>query len=358
MTTDAVYKKWTSSVITLCMIFVFIIFSGEVLSYFYTYNENLTSFLALEYLKTRVLLPTGINITLITISYVLFEIKKISKNVKSVIPLCLFLCLSCSFVYFHHKSPISLISFAIPIILSIQYSDKKLTKIISYICVLVSILITSLILYNSKTFDFYYLVGILLGLVFLLGLTYCSYLMVKLEEMKQNILLDSINETNIYKERALIDELTGLYNHAAYSEKIDKLLQSDKLVLSIIDIDHFKKVNDKFGHDFGNIVLKYLGNVLNSASDIDTFVSRYGGEEFVIIFKSKTPKQALKIIERLKIEFNYVVKEETGKKISFSGGIANKKKYDDATSLFNKADKALYVAKESGRDKIMIYEEK
>jgi len=158
------------------------------------------------------------------------------------------------------------------------------------------------------------------------------------------------------KELSIRDGLTGLYNHRHFQEVLEQEVTKHKnreLVLILFDIDHFKKINDSYGHQAGDEVLKFLGRLIDQTG----VCARYGGEEFAIILPGYSLKRGIEIAIRLKdhlkkseIKFNQIKI-----KITISAGIAHYPK--DARSrleLIEKADKALYIAKETGRDKIVI----
>lgn len=156
------------------------------------------------------------------------------------------------------------------------------------------------------------------------------------------------------KELAVRDGLTGLYNHRHFQELLEQEIKKQReLVLILFDIDHFKKINDTYGHQAGDEVLMFLGRLVSQTG----ISARYGGEEFAIILPGHNLKKGAEIAVRLKdhlkkaeIKFNQIKI-----KITVSIGIAHyPKDAKTRVELIEKADKALYVAKETGRDKIVI----
>jgi diguanylate cyclase (GGDEF)-like protein len=159
---------------------------------------------------------------------------------------------------------------------------------------------------------------------------------------------------NQVKELSERDGLTGLYNHRYFQETLQKEIeQKRELVLIMFDIDHFKRVNDTYGHQAGDKVLEFLGRLVSHTG----IAARYGGEEFAIILPKYSLKkgidQAVRIKDHLlksEIKFN-----QSKIKITVSIGVAHYP--NDALTrdeLVEKADKALYRAKETGRDRIVI----
>ncbi|MCU7833565.1 MAG: GGDEF domain-containing protein, partial [gamma proteobacterium symbiont of Lucinoma myriamae] len=128
---------------------------------------------------------------------------------------------------------------------------------------------------------------------------------------------------------------------------------SSPLSLLVIDIDHFKHINDTYGHTKGDDILKELAQLITNAFRSEDLIIRYGGEEFVIIMADSSEKNALKKADalRAKVENNYI----KGIKITISVGVASTIKNSNFKTLFNQADKALYHAKENGRNQIITY---
>lgn len=163
--------------------------------------------------------------------------------------------------------------------------------------------------------------------------------------------------------RALImrDGLTGLYNHTAIKEELSAEISiagrnQTPLALAILDLDFFKNVNDTYGHPVGDQVLRTLSRLLKQRLRRSDIVGRYGGEEFVIIFPSTTAIVARRVLEQIRIAFNKIEQhaEQGGFSVSFSAGVADLEQSIDADELFDIADTALYSAKQTGRNRIVL----
>lgn len=157
------------------------------------------------------------------------------------------------------------------------------------------------------------------------------------------------------------DPMTGCLNRRSFNEQFAQSFtqarsQNEELTCLMVDIDHFKLVNDNYGHAVGDEVIKLLANVLLSCTRDEDIVSRYGGEEFCIILPGIEVDHAVAIAERirLKIKNDSISSFETGPHITVSIGVASI--YDhakDPAELNDQADQALYVAKESGRNRVI-----
>jgi len=175
------------------------------------------------------------------------------------------------------------------------------------------------------------------------------------------------DQSQEYKKRATIDGLTGLWNYSHFQELLYREIERSRrykypVSLVMIDLDNFKRYNDIFGHVSGNVVLIQVGEIFKSFIRKADTVSRYGGEEFVIILPHTERQRAYKLCDRLRktIEKEAFEGEESmpGGRITISSGVATFP--DDAATaeeLVDHADKALYEAKRSGRNVVCSYGE-
>ncbi|MFZ6757773.1 diguanylate cyclase [Undibacterium sp. Ji50W] len=163
--------------------------------------------------------------------------------------------------------------------------------------------------------------------------------------------------------RALImrDGLTGLYNHTAIKEQLaSEISQASRngapLALAMIDLDHFKEINDTYGHPAGDQVLRTLARLLRQRLRRSDLVGRYGGEEFAVIFPDTTATMARKVLDQVRVAFAKIQHHcENGHfSVSFSGGVADLESTIDAAELIDAADAAMYVSKQSGRNRISM----
>lgn len=162
-------------------------------------------------------------------------------------------------------------------------------------------------------------------------------------------------------EEAITDPLTKLYNRAAYIQALEKAWmlwkeQSVPATLLVWDIDHFKMLNDRHGHAAGDKVLQAVAAKLKLGVEKDDIVARFGGEEFVMLLNNKTIREGEELAERVRsiiasTEFTY---KQQPLKVTISCGVASFITNDTPTTLFERADKALYKAKRTGRNKVEV----
>lgn len=179
----------------------------------------------------------------------------------------------------------------------------------------------------------------------------------------QDSVKESISES---VSASFVDPLTQLYNRRYFdihSEKMAKRSEEEgiSLALIMIDLDHFKNVNDTYGHPSGDAVLQDLSKRIKNAVRPYDLAARFGGEEFVIIFNDANLENAKIIAERIRIAVEseqFKILEDPGAiKCTCSIGLSMKGKDDSIKILLDRADKCLYKAKEGGRNQVVVFEE-
>ena len=182
------------------------------------------------------------------------------------------------------------------------------------------------------------------------------------DNQKQTQLLKSNLESA--RRAAEHDHLTGLPNRRAFEGTLrEELAQAQKegqpLAVAFCDIDHFKLINDSHGHDTGDRVLKFVAGLLSKVSNEQCHVARHGGEEFVMLFRGKTAAEACEAVDNVRQDLSTrsLVNRANGERmerVSFSAGVANVLAYDDPRAALKAADRALYLAKEHGRNRVYL----
>ncbi|WP_332649088.1 sensor domain-containing diguanylate cyclase [Lysinibacillus sp. 54212] len=184
----------------------------------------------------------------------------------------------------------------------------------------------------------------------------------KLEQIYQEIEknqteLMAINSSLI--EMSNTDTLTGINNRRYFQEKLEEQMalfknEGKPFSLMIIDIDHFKKVNDTYGHQMGDFVLVKLATILQNHARPEDVVARFGGEEFTVILPNTDAKEALAISQNLNQAVEREAWEGSGT-LTVSVGVATFNEEDTAATIIKNADDALYASKENGRNRATHY---
>jgi diguanylate cyclase len=163
----------------------------------------------------------------------------------------------------------------------------------------------------------------------------------------------------VQRQKAMVDALTGLPNRAAWSERLEHEISQwqqhgNTLLLAILDLDHFKRINDNYGHLAGDKVLKIIASVLRKRLRGTDFVARFGGEEFVLLMPSTAPAAGLKLLEVLRASIEACPFHFKGEPvtITLSSGITTFRAGEHSDQALKRADQALYRAKNAGRNRV------
>ncbi len=173
------------------------------------------------------------------------------------------------------------------------------------------------------------------------------YLLIRLDKKNKRLYINST-----------IDQLTNMYNRRVfdtdiYGAIVEAKREKEKLVLLMLDIDYFKKINDKYGHQVGDEVLIQVSKIIQESMREYDKVYRIGGEEFMIVLKKIDNQEALELAHRVKNEIkNFYIHD---KAITVSLGVCQYNNQDDVMQFYKKVDDALYIAKNSGRNTVKEY---
>jgi diguanylate cyclase len=192
-----------------------------------------------------------------------------------------------------------------------------------------------------------------------------------MEQSKQRLerqLSSSIVEIKRLKARlevaradSLLDPLTSLQNRVSFDQSLAQVMKSAKqsnapVSLLMIDIDHFKGINDQYGHLIGDQIIKLVAEVARNATDHDSHLARFGGEEFLVLLNCNM-EAAFDVAERIRRQINQgeyrlVKTGEVIGHVSVSIGISSLRRSDTALSFLERADQSLYAAKTQGRNRV------
>ncbi|MBN3343623.1 GGDEF domain-containing protein [Pectobacterium brasiliense] len=176
----------------------------------------------------------------------------------------------------------------------------------------------------------------------------------KLKDAVRQHLQQTYLQVNELTDVAMKDPLTGIFNRRGFNSVLTRLPPSKFMSVIAIDIDHFKNVNDQYGHDAGDAVLVMLSDIIRKTCREDDIPSRFGGEEFIILLPGLLSDEAVIIAERLRLTISSSIFPHVGN-LTVSAGVACiSDSNGDVTLALRRADEALYHAKESGRNMVVL----
>ena len=342
------------------LIMLFVCFVLEITLGVYFYISETLDQTVLHYALLRVLLPCFMNVILYLLMFFANRTDKLTddwKNRTCTLSFLLF-CGEMSVIHSYFV-PLWMLSYFALLFTGI-FHDPKFHKYKSTLCILFVLIsgITHIIDYpeETETSIQFIIVAEVVGFA-------VSYFAFQLEhfssgEMLINLMISEGAER--YKASYEFDALTGVYSRAKLEEEVSEVFDignnMTNVGVAMLDIDDFKKVNDTYGHDNGDAVLRKLGEYLVRLNTRSSFCGRYGGEEFVIIFKDADRDANVRELESLRKLFEATKYDFTDEHITISIGYHMDITDSEWESVLKKADSALYESKRTGKNKITIEE--
>jgi len=360
---DETYEKWRKMLQNTNLYFVLFVFVLEITMYFVLKSADLIDQPLPVYLTFFLILPTLINSLILLVGNRIFYHMTPDFKFINYIPIVQMTLICMIVSSTHYVFHITLAIFCFPIFATVIFGDKKLTKHISILCF---IFMGITLLYRKFTpfrfnADDYFIVEAVIAYTILIATNIICYVVIELQIEKSNVIRKSYNCLVELQEQLTRDQKTGLYGHTIFRNTLDKRVElSEKtfrpLILAIIDIDDFKKINDTYGHSKGDEVIFALVELLKQMNHAKWFLSRFGGEEFSVIFTDCDVDTAYSFLEDIRNAFEKQRYNFTDDTLTISIGMARWQSGWTAEELFNHADAAMYISKAKGKNKIEICE--
>ena len=254
--------------------------------------------------------------------------------------------------YYEVETPVLLHLFYVPVVITGSLQGRHRARVMALLCIL-----SSLIIFVPNLNEDHGGIPVMTLFVFLLWgatLVCIGYLVGSLSDGWRSAMAKL---TEAHKKDVLTDPLTGAANRRAYEFELARRLaewnrNGTDVSLILIDIDYFKKFNDRYGHQAGDAVLRSVAGVLRKTiRDVD-LIARYGGEEFAVVLSDTDVSEAKEVAERIRalIESSRFPFNGLILRLTVSVGFAQVREGEDATAFVQRADAALYSSKEAGRN--------
>lgn len=311
-----------------------------------------------EYWMKYVIVPFILNLLIVCIGYMVLEKTKIRVIAKQYTISLLFVAFAFVLELMHSGFIAVLVVAIFPILMTVMYENQRLSLLIAVSVAVTQVTSGFCIFWDpAKAVNASYQINMLI----LLTATFCTWLtcsfMIDFMKMKRKIILDNDMERFRLQRDINIDGLTGVKNKLALLERLDAQDAGFKAIeyLAMLDLDHFKEINDTYGHLFGDDVLRCVGDALRNMQD-GAEAYRYGGDEFCIIF---TKKELETVISEIKKVQSYLMKHinmPDGRMDAFASvGIASYSSEKTVTELLRQADVAMYQAKKNPPNGIVVF---
>jgi len=356
------FDPWREKIIKVFYIIIALIFIVEVVVYVAFRGHGLLDPASTDfsYIMKYIILPSAINVLLVTLCHQInkMAVKAQIKNYAILITASFIVAV---IAFIHYIVSAILTVFTIPVFLSILFGQKRMTGTIT---VLNSVLLAASAVhsyaYNSTIF---FHLNAAVAVTLMISAYLISSVLIAYNKANSDYIYTSYKTQISLNELVKNDSLTGLYNQKTFQSLLKETMihardMKSPMSLAIIDLDDFKEINDTFGHLEGDQVLLHFTNLLKQqCNDGEAYISRYGGDEFAVIFPWASKELAYLKLESLRQRCRQVpMNKIRSGEISFSAGISCYMEGEmNETLLFHQADSALYQAKENGKNQTVIY---
>lgn len=333
--------------------FVFICIGLDTLFFIYYFATDGLTISPVKYILVRLVLPFTINLIVWRIAAYFNNSERYSPEVKKYV-VSFMLCSIGGVMGICHSyftplwcTPILAAMFSV-----IFYDRRLLRWLVTYSCILSFLAMCEIIWEHPDEAGYYVqheavVIGIN-SLIAVIAFTMLRY---------TNEMVDMISESSRQLET---DALTGLHSRPYIYRRANELLReasADNTVsVAIVDLDHFKRINDTYGHENGDVVLRAFGELVRNMGSDKMIAGRYGGEEFVLLFRYGSGEADIENLEDMRRRFSDVHYDFCEENVTFSAGIRTVREASDFEEIFTRIDQALYRAKSQGRNRVTVDE--
>lgn len=352
-------NHWRNIILSSYYVVVGIILLAELVLFLFMYIlTDAFQYDPVKYAFLYVVVPTTINFISVCLAQYIQK-RSESEMVKNYAVVCSLLIICTVISTIHSFFLISSAAFVAPIVVSCILDDANVTRV-SGIASVVLLIISALLapIFDDAWQPSQRWYNVIAGLVLLSVVYYiCQSLCAYTKEKNEIIFQTSLTQERMHNAIRM-DAMTGLFNHSEFYHCLEEGIRwchdSNKMIsVVVIDVDYFKSVNDTYGHDKGDIVLSKIAEILKSQCPERAKVFRYGGEEFGMILYDYTQELTFELIENIR---QMIYQEKFSfmpdRHCSISAGIYQYNGEDmNSEDVFEKADKAMYQAKQNGRNR-------
>lgn len=350
-------KIWMDKIVAIYWFMVGLAFIGQLLGFLMSQIYDL--YPTGEYLIDKVLIPSITQVGLLLIVQYLIKVRSLYKPKMLTVFGTLVAWIT---VYTHASIPGLQVLFIVLLAVNLIYFNKNELRFSFYInaVALSSLYLIPSIRQETSIFERFTYLFILIAAyqVFTIVLdrgTDILDVLKRSNEQERSLMVRSAMMERLTK----VDPLTELYNHRTFYEYLDFLYDQSihynmPLQLAIFDIDNFKSINDEYGHDVGDIILKRVARLIENSVTENEIVARYGGEEFAVLLTSKSVNESYELIESIRKDIENLENNEIDRPITVSIGFQPLTKDLSQIQFFKRADELLYQAKQNGKNQVAV----
>lgn len=344
-----------------CLVLSLVSLSVELGMYVALYISGQPVAHKLTYVVPKIVCPNIVKIISLSIAFGAYRNDRLNIEKKCFYASLSVFLISSVLAIAHNYFSILLCAPAFSFFICSVFGDRKIIKILGILTFPVFVLETTTFLLDPECgpFMFRILSLVCAGCLIFVSYIYANSLVATAADQLGYIHKNYETQTKLIEELK-IEPLTKLYNRIAFENTVRRILDRFKVeqidpFLVVIDIDFFKKVNDKYGHTTGDLVLVRLAQIIKTRMQGTRQAFRYGGEEFVLIFEDSNKDHVAHTVEQIRKDFeDSTYPSEPELKVSLSAGVSEYKKEYSGKDWFDEADGFLYEAKSNGRNQVVM----
>lgn len=360
------YQKWQRRMKLYSLfgaLFVFLVDIG--VSVYCFFNQSVLAPTTFDvYLFTEILIPVILNLILLPLEFILLRTKKYAPGTCNRI-CCYTLYTQLSIVaIFHSRYQAALIIPALIMVFAALLADRRLLRALFFSTLSTEFI--ALAMFFTKQISgnlFEKIINSFLVISTHIAIYFISRSLFTFQKKQLHYVYESFSKMRQMTVELRLEPLTRLYNRTAYADAIERYIKlanekNAEIIQVLLDLDNFKTINDSYGHAAGDVVLITLADIITKQLGTNRSAFRYGGDEFVILFKDKTMEEVEKIIDEIRVQFAEYEFDFIGTNFhcSMSIGIASFKKDMNGKAWFKAADDAAYEAKLKGKNCYVVAE--
>lgn len=349
-----VYSDWRKKLFKasgLAIFFLAIVYIIIFLAFYLTNNFEESGESVFWYIIQRIVIPLAICVFSYIITKRLCKSRK-SDESKNLVALQLLTTIACVITVFNNYFVLVFSVPTISVIASLTFGDKKVIRnnlIMIYIGLIFAFVTFALDNVNRGQIRYIYST-IFITIIYYLALSAFAFSLSNVNKKIIDIAGESLMHREVLLNRLHLDSLTGLYNKGYLTEFLTEIKGKEGYLIAIMDLDNFKKVNDIYGHLCGDEILIRFSQILDDNMTTGLKFFRFGGDEFVIVYKGKSDK-FVKILENVQNELRAQEYEfNQGMHLTVSIGATSLLPEDSIETVFERSDKLMYEAKNTGKD--------
>jgi diguanylate cyclase (GGDEF)-like protein len=338
---------WRTKHLRVMIVLSFVTVAAEIIMSFFIQDGGIATLTAAHYYSKYVVVPACSYMAIVVLTILVTRCSDLRGRQLNYVISFAFACI-CLLVCFYHGYFVAVYAGGVvAIAMTTIYNDKTLTGLVTLFIIVVDVIISLTNFWDPiVNNDLTYMLDISMVIIIELSTYFIGIMIIQWEDKRRRAFMIRQFEVERLRHTATFDQLTGIRNRLGLRQYIDST--SGTMVYVMMDIDHFKMVNDQWGHDVGDSILENLGKILLANENEKTGAFRYGGDEFLMIFTDCAESEIIRICQQICADFVQSLPEEirsAGADISY--GLSPADSGLSPSRAIKLADEALYRAKKS-----------